>query len=104
MKLAVVVVAALALAPAGLADTNPLAPAKPGKPLSTQSQVTRVFRDYPKVAGWLKRYPPGATTTATFSQGIWTVNIWSGTIQVATGKVDDTTTGVLEAWTGPQVA
>ena len=44
MKLAVVVVAALALAPAGLADTNPLAPAKPAKPLSTQRQVTRVFR------------------------------------------------------------
>ncbi|HET7449292.1 MAG TPA: hypothetical protein VFJ78_01730 [Gaiellaceae bacterium] len=104
MRLVALVVAALALAPAALADTNPLAPPKPGKPLSTQTQVIRVFRDYPKVASWLKRYPPGPATTATFSQGVWTVNVWSRQVEVATGRVDDTTTGVLEAWTGPQVA
>src|SRR5215510_6218845 len=36
---------------------------------------------------------------------VWTIKVWSGPAgEVATGKVDDTSGAVLEAWTGPQVA
>jgi hypothetical protein len=69
------------------------------------SQATNFFLEYPKVADWLKRYPPRPQTQATFKQGTWTVNVWSGKAgEIATGKVDDVTGSVLEAWTGPQVA
>src|SRR5207248_4909742 len=65
---------------------------------------TTLFRS-DKVADWLKRYPPQPVTDATFSDGAWTVNVWSGAAgEIATGKVDDATGTVLEAWTGPQVA
>jgi len=57
------------------------------------------------VHDWLARYPPKPTTDATFKQGTWTVNVWSGKAgEVATGLVDDQTGVVTEAWTGPQVA
>jgi hypothetical protein len=36
---------------------------------------------------------------------VWTVNVFSGAAgEIATGKVDDATGAVIEAWTGPQVA
>ena len=58
-----------------------------------------------KVAKWLDRYPPRPTTDATFKDGTWTVNVWSGRAgEIATGTVDDHTGTVIEAWTGPQVA
>ncbi|HZO97746.1 MAG TPA: hypothetical protein VFB42_10285 [Gaiellaceae bacterium] len=45
------------------------------------------------------------TTDATYADGAWTVNVWWGAAgEIATGKVDDATGAVLEAWTGPQVA
>jgi hypothetical protein len=101
VKLAAVVLAALALAPAALADD----PLEPQTQRSTKQQVIQVFESYPKVARWLKRYPPKPTTDATYEQGVWTVNVWSGKAgEIATGKVDDGTVAVLEAWTGPQVA
>ncbi len=88
--------------------TTPLAPgvlAGTSKALSTKQQVISVFLDYPKVAHWLKRYPPNPTTDATFKDGQWTVHVWSGAAgEIATGIVDDATVGVVEAWTGPQVA
>jgi hypothetical protein len=57
------------------------------------------------VAAWLERYPANPTTDATFADGTWTVNVWSGQAgEVATGKVDDVTGTVVESWTGPQVA
>ncbi|HVU75965.1 MAG TPA: hypothetical protein VHC67_00185 [Gaiellaceae bacterium] len=63
------------------------------------------FLAYPKVRDWLKRYPPNPQTQATFAQGSWTVNVWSGKAgEIATGNVDDATGAVTEAWTGPQVA
>lgn len=113
MRLLVTVVVGLALAPAALAATtttvpNPLdqqSQIAQAKPRSTEQQVTRVFLDYPKVARWLKRYPPKPTTDATFKQGVWTVNVWSGDAgEIATGRVDDASVAVTEAWTGPQVA
>ena len=103
MRIAAVVLAALALAPAALADGDPLT--QQTQPRSTKQQVIQVFMDYPRVARWLKHYPPKPMSDATYAQGVWTVNVWSGKAGViATGKVDDGTTGVTEAWTGPQVA
>jgi hypothetical protein len=91
-----------------LTVTTPLSPgvlAGTSKALSTKQQVISVFLDYPKVAQWLKRYPPNPTTDATFKDGQWTVHVWSGAAgEIATGIVDDATVGVAEAWTGPQVA
>jgi hypothetical protein len=104
---------ALALIPAAHAATtttvaNPLTQPSPlvtGKARLSVAQATRFFLDDPKVAGWLKRYPPHPQTEATFKQAAWTVKVWSGKAgEIATGKVDDGTGSVLEAWTGPQVA
>jgi len=87
-----------------------LAPAAPAaaKPKLTKAKATAVFVSYPKVAGWLKHYPPKTRTTeATLSKGVWTVKVWTSIDsvgEVATGKVDDRTGAVTEAWTGPQVA
>ena len=107
------------LTPAGIAATgktttttttvtSPLAPgAQVGssKQVSTQQQATRAFLRYPKVAQWLQRYPPNPLTDATFKNGQWTVNVFSGRAgEIATGTVDDPTLSVVEAWTGPQVA
>ena len=56
-----------------LTTTSPLATAKAR---SNEKQVIAIFLDYPKVADWLKRYPPKPTTDATFKQGVWTVNVF----------------------------
>jgi hypothetical protein len=74
-------------------------------PRLTRDQAIAIFVGYDKVADWLKRYPPSPTTDATYDNGSWTVNVWSGAAgEIATGTVDDATGTVLEAWTGPQVA
>ncbi len=71
---------------------------------SKQQAISHFLADH-KVHDWLERYPPSPTTDATYAQGIWTVNVWSGAAgEVATGLVDDATGTVTEAWTGPQVA
>src|SRR6185437_3128718 len=113
---ALALVSALALVPAAHAatstpgtTTNPLAPAspatQPSTPRLTNAQVSRIFLRDPKVASWLERYPKGPVTQATYDKGTWTVNVSSGNAgEVATGKVDDATGSVTEAWTGPQVA
>jgi len=70
-----------------------------------EKEVIARFLADPKVHAWLERYPPKPITDATYAQGIWTVNVWSGRAgEIATGSVDDTTGLVTEAWTGPQVA
>jgi hypothetical protein len=85
--------------------TTPQLPAAETEQRSTSGEVIQNFLAYPKVAAWLKRYPPNPVTDATFSQGVWTVGVWSGKAgEIATGKVDDSTASVTEAWTGPQVA
>ncbi|HET7045309.1 MAG TPA: hypothetical protein VFI37_10710 [Gaiellaceae bacterium] len=82
----------------------PFAPV-PDAPRLSEKDVTKQFLAYPKVAGWLDRYPPKPTTEATFAEGSWTVKVWSGKAgEIAEGKVDDATGAVTEAWTGPQVA
>ena len=71
----------------------------------TTNQAVRLFLADDKVADWLQRYPPHPETDATFKDGVWTVNVFSGRAgEIATGKVDDAAGSIVEAWTGPQVA
>ncbi|MDP8910947.1 MAG: hypothetical protein M3M94_02635 [Actinomycetota bacterium] len=73
----------------------------------TEKRATALFLNDDKVRDWLSRYPPAPVTEATFDKRsrAWTVNVWSGEAgEVATGRVDDRTGAVIEAWTGPQVA
>jgi hypothetical protein len=70
--------------------------------------ATAVFLRQEKVADWLDRYPNrGIVKDATYDResGDWTVHVWwEEAGEIATGKVDDGSGRVLEAWTGPQVA
>ena len=88
--------------------SNPLPPPTPlGQTTGHvgESEAVARFLAYPKVRDWLKRYPPHPQTEATLTQGIWTVNVFSGKAgEIATGSVDGTTGAVTEAWTGPQAA
>ncbi|HSP73927.1 MAG TPA: hypothetical protein VLN26_16250 [Gaiellaceae bacterium] len=110
---------ALALVPAAAAATAPTLPVydkfghvvetpfvpPAGQQRLTEQRATAIFLLVPKVADWLRRYPPKPTTQATFKDGAWTVDVWSGKAgEIATGTVDDATGTVTEAWTGPQVA
>jgi hypothetical protein len=74
----------------------------------TKERATAIFLAYPKVKDWLNRYPVrGRVTTADFSEQYryWTVIVdYSPAGWIAKGKVDDATSRVTEAWTGPQVA
>jgi len=113
VRLAAVAALALALVPTAHAGTttsvaNPITTTTPlaqTQPRTTKNQAIALFVANDKVADWLKRYPPKPVTDATFKQGVWTVNVWSGKAgEIATGTVDDGTGSVVEAWTGPQVA
>src|SRR3954470_8305207 len=98
-------------------DTNGMlieAPITPSAPSShlilTDTQALMILEEYPKVASWLKRYPPksyaGQPTSASYDAktGVWTVRIYYGPAgEIATGKVQDSDGHVVEAWTGPQV-
>jgi hypothetical protein len=120
-RLGAVLVAALALAGAAHAAPAPTAPVYdeagrlvdapfapvPGTALLTAAIATEQFLADPKVAGWVDRYPPKPVTDAVYdaTTGDWEVKVWSGEAgQIAEGRVDDTTSRVEEAWTGPQVA
>ncbi|TML80889.1 MAG: hypothetical protein E6G09_13615 [Actinobacteria bacterium] len=101
-----------------------LVPAASGaaQPRLTKERATALFLGNDKVADWLDRYPhDGRVTDATYEPdsskcsaggtgGCWNVTVtWKKNDKVdagviATGKVDDSTTRVTEAWTGPQVA
>jgi hypothetical protein len=92
------VLAALAFVPAAHAAAGP-------QPVRSKSEVIDRFLADPKVHAWLERYPPSPQTEATYADGSWNVNVFSGKAgEIATGKVDDVTGSVTEAWTGPQVA
>jgi hypothetical protein len=85
-----------------------------GKPLGPPDQrlskaaATKIFLQDEKVANWLGHYPREERQVETSfdkERKVWTIKVWSGPAgEVATGKVDDTSGAVLEAWTGPQVA
>jgi hypothetical protein len=86
---------------------TPLAP--PEQPtVLTKERATAIFLANPKVRDWLKRYPTrDRVTDAQFNKDYryWQVNVWWGKAgEIATGHVDDATSSVTEAWTGPQVA
>jgi len=74
----------------------------------TEQQATRIFLAREKVSDWLERYPKrDRITDATFDKERrdWKVGVWSGAAgQIASGRVDDRSGRVTEAWTGPQVA
>jgi hypothetical protein len=85
---------------------TPFAPVRPPA-LLTKKRATDAFLDHPKVVDWLRRYPRTVRQDATFKDEFrfWQVQVWSGDAgEVATGRVDDATGVVTEAWTGPQVA
>ena len=84
----------------------PASSLQPPEQRLTKPEVTRIFLTYGKVASWLDRYPKkGRTTDATYANGSWKVNVWWGVAgEIATGRVDDKSGAVAEAWTGPQVA
>jgi hypothetical protein len=98
-RLAVAALCALLLAPSAAGALGPRL---------TKKRATAIFLANPKIADWLKHYPQETRTTeATFKNGGWTIKVWTSidTVgEVATGRVDDTTNSVTEAWTGPQVA
>ncbi len=76
-----------------------------GTPRLTDSEAEKIFLIRPKVASWLRRYPPRPAMDASYKDGTWTVNVFSGKAgEIATGTVDDVTGAVLSAYTGPQVA
>ena len=121
-RAALALLAAAVLAPAAHARTTatrpvydskgrlvqtPFAPARRA-PHLTEERATRIFLRDAKVADWLERYPnEDRVTDATFDpkRGDWKVGVWWGTAgEIATGRVDDGTGVVTEAWTGPQVA
>ncbi|HSD79236.1 MAG TPA: hypothetical protein VLB47_01195, partial [Solirubrobacteraceae bacterium] len=106
----VLVAAAVGLLLAGPALAAPGKPKPLGPPEQrlTAAQAKAIFLRNEKVADWLGRYPKRLRQTdATFDteHKLWRVNVWAGAAgEIATGKVDDTSGAVTEAWTGPQVA
>jgi hypothetical protein len=76
----------------------------------TKEKATAIFLANPKIADWLRHYPPKTRTTdASYNAqfGNWTIKVWTSVDkvgEVATGRVQDATGSVTEAWTGPQVA
>ena len=74
----------------------------------TKAAVTKIFLQDEKVSDWLAHYPRnGRQVEASYDKErhVWTIRVWWGTAgEIATGKVDDTSGAVTEAWTGPQVA
>jgi hypothetical protein len=84
------------------------APALAADAQLTEQQATQRFLANDKVADWLDRYPKqGRVEDASYDAktGLWRVHVWWGDAgEIATGKVDDQSGRVTEAWTGPQVA
>jgi hypothetical protein len=74
----------------------------------TEAEATAAFLRDPKVSDWVDRYPAkGRVTDARLDSetGLWRVHVWwEEAGEIATGKVDDGSGRVTEAWTGPQVA
>jgi hypothetical protein len=91
---------------AGRLVEAPFAPSS-APPALRERDAVEAFLEFPKVARWLDRYPPGPQTDASLDRRTrtWTVRVWSGEAgEIATGTVADAGGRVLDAWTGPQVA
>jgi hypothetical protein len=78
------------------------------KPRLTEARAVHLFLARDKVADWVDRYPKASLVKDATYEGRyrdWKVGVWSGKAgEIATGRVDDRTGLVTEAWTGPQVA
>src|SRR5262245_19090505 len=98
----------LLLAGPALAAAGKPKPLGPSEQRLTTAQAKAIFLRNEKVSDWLAHYPRRLRQTdATFDPDhkLWRVNVWAGEAgDVATGKIDDTSGAVIEAWTGPQVA
>jgi hypothetical protein len=87
---------------------TPFAPTAPQASL-TDAKAEAIFLAVPKVKDWVGRYRK-LTKEATYESQYrdWDVKIWdarkNGAGEIATGRVDDLSGVVTEAWTGPQVA
>ena len=111
-RLFVAAACALVVAPSALAGATKPLPGTPPRPSAhprlTKQAATAALLSIPKVRDWLHRYPKrGRITDATYSAKYrnWTVKVWWGKAgEIATGRVDDASGAVTEAWTGPQVA
>jgi hypothetical protein len=120
-RLAAVLIVVLSLPAVAAAGTTPgssttspfapppvLAPSHRAKPHRSESDVVTRFLAVKKVRDWVGRYPKSSLVKqAEFNwrYADWTVRVWSGPAgEIATGRVDDLTGHVEEAWTGPQVA
>jgi hypothetical protein len=109
LVLAVLAPAAQAAAGTGTTPTLPsqFTP-KRGPAQLNEKRVTAIFLGDDKVADWLDRYrKKDLVTDATFDRDRrdWQIGVWETSAgEVATGRVDDETGLVTEAWTGPQVA
>jgi hypothetical protein len=109
LALAVLVPGAHAATASGTTQTlpNQFTP-KRGPAELNEKRVTAIFLDDDKVADWLDRYPKkDIVTDANFDKDRrdWSVGVWATTAgEIATGRVDDESGVVTEAWTGPQVA
>ena len=67
--------------------------------------MEKIFLAVPKVRSWLERYPARPEINASYTNGTWTVGVFSGLAgEIAMGTIDDLTGAVLTAYTGPQVA
>src|SRR5690349_20213771 len=106
-RIGAVLVAALVLVPSAGAG-NPIHPLFTSKPTRTESKAVSLFLADGKVHDWVSRYSKSSLITqGAFDKktASWTVQVWSGPAgEIATGKVDDGSGKVTEAWTGPQVA
>jgi hypothetical protein len=85
-----------------------LSPPAAAKPLLTEARAVRRFLAAGKVRDWVGRYPKASLVTeGDFHSATadWTIGVWSGAAgEIASGRVDDRTGEVTQAWTGPQVA
>ena len=86
----------------------PPRPEEQRPPRLDEQRATALFLADPKVRDWVGRYPRASLVTQAKLERAysdWVVSVWSGPAgEIATGRVDDATGAVTEAWTGPQVA
>ena len=87
---------------------TPFVPAPRQARLTEETALSLALR-HPKIERWVARYDgEKVTKEATFEdeEGVWTVEVWveGDAGQIVEAKVDDASTRVTEAWTGPQVA
>jgi hypothetical protein len=77
-------------------------------PSLTEAKAVAALLAAPKVRDWVSRYSKkDLITQGTYEKDYrdWNVGVWTDKAgEIATGRVDDASGAVTEAWTGPQVA